>query len=212
MAAMYPVMVIDQTGLSADAINLCLTISLPALGRIHTSHPNTSYWIDAVCIDQLDDIERSEQVAIMDKIYQRADANPIWLGNNYDDTAKVNDILHDTMLLEAEEQHLSAEVESLFDQYGILATLFSRRTISKFWFRFYLSTGFTICRHCRSLLSQGTYTCDVGNVSIDVEPIQKATEFLARRKIPSGHFSYGNENLCDDCANPTSELAASCCQ
>ena len=38
------------------------------------------YWIDAICINQADDIERSEQVGLMNRIYQKAAAVTIWLG------------------------------------------------------------------------------------------------------------------------------------
>ena len=38
------------------------------------------YWIDAICINQADDIERSEQVGLMNRIYQKATAVTIWLG------------------------------------------------------------------------------------------------------------------------------------
>lgn len=38
------------------------------------------YWIDAICINQADDVERSEQVGLMNRIYQKAAAVTIWLG------------------------------------------------------------------------------------------------------------------------------------
>ncbi|KAI4923348.1 hypothetical protein J4E85_008385 [Alternaria conjuncta] len=38
------------------------------------------YWIDQICIDQEDPIERSEQVRIMNKIYKQAKTVLIWLG------------------------------------------------------------------------------------------------------------------------------------
>ncbi|PQE15262.1 Heterokaryon incompatibility protein [Rutstroemia sp. NJR-2017a BBW] len=37
-------------------------------------------WIDGVCINQIDDIEKSQQVPLMGEIYQRADRVVVWLG------------------------------------------------------------------------------------------------------------------------------------
>ena len=53
------------------------------------------YWIDALYIDQLNDEERSEQVTITDKIFQRANAVDLWLGQAYPDTQETNDIVRD---------------------------------------------------------------------------------------------------------------------
>lgn len=38
------------------------------------------YWVDAICINQVNDVERSEQVELMTRIYQQAAAVTIWLG------------------------------------------------------------------------------------------------------------------------------------
>jgi hypothetical protein len=43
---------------------------------------NAWYWIDALCINQSDDIERSQQVRLMTRIYQTAYAVDVWLGVN----------------------------------------------------------------------------------------------------------------------------------
>jgi Heterokaryon incompatibility protein (HET) len=51
------------------------------------------FWIDAICINQLDNKERSAQVNMMDKIYQKAEAVDVWLGKWTPDAGKVNGIL-----------------------------------------------------------------------------------------------------------------------
>lgn len=38
-------------------------------------------WIDAICINQANDVERSQQVAMMGDIYKRADRVVVWLGS-----------------------------------------------------------------------------------------------------------------------------------
>ncbi|PVH69289.1 HET-domain-containing protein, partial [Cadophora sp. DSE1049] len=42
-------------------------------------------WIDAVCINQNDDVEKSGQVAMMSSIYQNADSVLVWLGSAPED-------------------------------------------------------------------------------------------------------------------------------
>jgi hypothetical protein len=59
--------------------------SLLELWRIATAHnslvsPNTYYWIDAICVDQTNDMERGQQVNMMDAIYTNAKCVIIWLG------------------------------------------------------------------------------------------------------------------------------------
>ena len=42
------------------------------------------YWIDAICINQEDDLEKSSQVALMGEIYKEAANAIVWLGSTYD--------------------------------------------------------------------------------------------------------------------------------
>ena len=53
-----------------------------ALKRFRTQDKPRVLWIDAVCIDQSNDAERSAQVAIMSKIYAAASRVLIWLGED----------------------------------------------------------------------------------------------------------------------------------
>ena len=54
------------------------------LPRIRASRP--LLWVDAVCINQEDRVERSSQVRIMRDIYQRSRSVWIWLGNSSNDS------------------------------------------------------------------------------------------------------------------------------
>ena len=46
-------------------------------------YPDRLYWVDQVCIDQENAIEKSEQVAMMGNIYSSAYRVIAWLGNSY---------------------------------------------------------------------------------------------------------------------------------
>jgi hypothetical protein len=54
---------------------------------IHIRKPNQEVrlWIDAVCINQADDIEKSWQVGLMARIYAHANGTLVWLGPNHRD-------------------------------------------------------------------------------------------------------------------------------
>ena len=55
------------------------------LRRIRTETETVRLWVDAICINQKNDIERSEQVANMSTIYANAAATVIWLGESDED-------------------------------------------------------------------------------------------------------------------------------
>lgn len=55
-----------------------------ALKRFRTQNRPRVLWVDAVCIDQSNDTERSAQVAIMAQIYAAASRVLIWLGEDSD--------------------------------------------------------------------------------------------------------------------------------
>jgi hypothetical protein len=49
---------------------------------------------DALCINQNDNNERAEQVALMSEIYSRAQKVIIWLGENYSDVDPASDTIY----------------------------------------------------------------------------------------------------------------------
>lgn len=53
-----------------------------ALRRMRHTNTIRLLWIDAVCINQSDEIERSDQVAMMNTIYGNGQRNLIWLGED----------------------------------------------------------------------------------------------------------------------------------
>lgn len=57
-----------------------------ALRHIQKPDRSTSIWIDAICINQEDELEKNHQVQMMDKIYDRALEVLVWLGPAKDDS------------------------------------------------------------------------------------------------------------------------------
>ncbi|KAL9045503.1 MAG: hypothetical protein Q9214_001459, partial [Letrouitia sp. 1 TL-2023] len=56
-----------------------------ALKAIRISDTSRTIWIDAICIDQDDKEERSEQVKLMGEVYRGAEKVIAWLGDDTDD-------------------------------------------------------------------------------------------------------------------------------
>ncbi|KAF4957076.1 hypothetical protein FSARC_11407 [Fusarium sarcochroum] len=54
-----------------------------ALQYLRKHAANTPYWIDAICINQDDVLERNRQVRMMHHIYFRAETVVVWLGKRY---------------------------------------------------------------------------------------------------------------------------------
>ena len=131
-----------------------------ALQQIISSVPHEPYfWIDAICINQSDLVERGAQVSIIGEIYQRATLVYIWLGKSNQDTAAVmqivsklaamaaskDDILYAIVAFEMEWNNDSYDLASgrIFQKHGLpylddpswsaLLSFFERSWFSRAW-------------------------------------------------------------------------------
>ncbi|KAI0532786.1 heterokaryon incompatibility protein-domain-containing protein [Xylaria digitata] len=71
--------------ISCDETNASLQVSsncYDALRRLRLKYVARTLWIDAICIDQKNDLERSSQIKIMGRIYATAEASVIFLGDH----------------------------------------------------------------------------------------------------------------------------------
>lgn len=70
-----------------------------ALQRMRLPDRTRAIWIDAICINQADDVEKSHQVAFMADIYSHTSRNLVWLGPDDDHTkaalAAISDVIED---------------------------------------------------------------------------------------------------------------------
>ena len=177
----------DQLELLVHGRNRSLPTNLVlAISELSNRSLSGYYWIDALCIDQLNHRERNEQVMIMDKIFQRATAVDVWLGKAYPDTQKINDIVQDLVGLQEQEQKwlgpppwTTGEDLLLPSDWKTLVRIFSRRWFHRLW---------TLQEF--ALADEVNILC--GNVTIDIGKLLKAARFLADHQIPM-MLSYGNE-------------------
>ncbi|EXL93390.1 heterokaryon incompatibility protein-domain-containing protein [Fusarium oxysporum II5] len=64
-----------------------------ALSRIRSISTSVIVWADAICINQLDDEERSYQVGLMTSIYKKASMVALWLGPEANDSYAATELL-----------------------------------------------------------------------------------------------------------------------
>ncbi|EGY19013.1 hypothetical protein VD0002_g1954 [Verticillium dahliae] len=75
---------------------LPITASLDtALRHIRSDKQDVMIWIDQICINQTDAIEKTTQVQIMEKIYSKADQVIVWLGPSADGSDEMMDCWQD---------------------------------------------------------------------------------------------------------------------
>ncbi|KAG7128656.1 Heterokaryon incompatibility protein 6 like [Verticillium longisporum] len=75
---------------------LAITASLDtALRHIRSEEQDVMIWIDQICINQTDAIEKTTQVQIMEKIYSKADQVIVWLGPSADGSDEMMDCWQD---------------------------------------------------------------------------------------------------------------------
>lgn len=75
-----------------DGIQLPVTLSLDtAMRHLRHSTETTTVWIDQLCINQVDNTEKSDQILLMAQIYGKAEEVLAWLGPEADDSDAVMD-------------------------------------------------------------------------------------------------------------------------
>ena len=75
--------------ITVNGVDVKVTRSLEEALRALRTQGHTLVWVDALCINQLDIIERSRQIARMSTIYRVAERVIAWLGKEDEDSPKV---------------------------------------------------------------------------------------------------------------------------
>jgi hypothetical protein len=136
----------DTQTILVDGHSLSVTSNLhDALQHIRDTNQSITLWIDAICINQIDTNERSQQVQMMKAIFSKADSVLAWIGPSSDHSGAAiefislfaNPSVDANMLLEhaeSEGAQLQNSVHDLFrrDYWGrvwIVQELASARTV-----------------------------------------------------------------------------------
>ncbi|OTB15164.1 hypothetical protein K445DRAFT_36833, partial [Daldinia sp. EC12] len=109
-------------------------------------HYDRDLWVDAICIDQGDEAERSQQVSIMADIYKLAECVIVWLGTAKEFTPKALELIEclsqlgrDDMLTINPQAFDDIHNKELLggsnspEHWGALAWLFGRRWFTRAW-------------------------------------------------------------------------------
>jgi hypothetical protein len=144
-----------------------------ALVRLQERGLNQQIWIDALCINQANNFEKSHQVPLMRQIYRRADEVLCWLGTEDEETPLAFDLLErwaDAILsmspsLEKwsrgkEMRQAVASIERPFDEqeWRAVKSLFRRA----YWERIWIVQEVSLAH--RSILICGNYEIDFEKV------------------------------------------------
>lgn len=92
-----------------------------ALRYLRRKEREVTFWIDAICINQEDIDERTQQVALMTNIYQRARQVQIWLGPEADDSEMVMEFFE-----EFDEKPMKLVNQSLLESDSTEAWIYGR--------------------------------------------------------------------------------------
>ncbi len=108
-----------------------------ALRRLRHTDGCTSLWIwvDAVCINQENEVEKGEQVQQMRNVYQNAEEVSIWLGPADQDSVLAWKLMNDIFSSQTEKRHLEPERLTQFNesQFRALQNVFRRDYFWRIW-------------------------------------------------------------------------------
>ncbi|GKU06031.1 heterokaryon incompatibility protein or allele [Fusarium langsethiae] len=123
-----------------------------ALVELQASCPETPIWVDALCINQSDPIERCSQVSVMNQIYGKANRVVVWLGKPFPELeAGINaaerigteSVPHTLRMIQDQFWGFNSDLSMMPDKYGMdpideeealgLVTLFMSNWFARVW-------------------------------------------------------------------------------
>lgn len=102
-----------------------------ALKSLRHEEEEKVLWVDALCINQQDPIEKADQVARMRDIYSQAHATCVWLGPSEDDSDTAMDFVRGSHMLDVENPKL--RLDDINPPWQALQALFARSWWGRMW-------------------------------------------------------------------------------
>ena len=167
------------------------------LKRFRAPNIRRNLWIDAICLNQNDAMEKAHQVPDMGRIYEKARGVHIWLGPEDKDTAGIFGFLNEVVFVPSlgsrysEKQLLRVAVKHLPQNSNPLAEFFLR----PWFFRRWVVQEAWLARQASS-----TFYC--GRHSVPLETMVKA----ATRLQSSNMFDYAI-NMVADLGRPSRKVS-----
>jgi hypothetical protein len=181
--------------------------------RNNDSHVSKSYWIDAICINQKDSVERSRQVHMMGTIYRSAAIVYAWLGEEDENTEiafKLIEALRNRCTGTERRERIKGLLEITPDclssaditkKLGVCADLNAWKSLAKLFQRRYLTRVWII----QEITLANTMIALCGSHTVEWVAITIVSEFLAVTtwsrwisSLPGSHpSSHGVPNILD---------------
>lgn len=121
------------------------TLALANMNQESDLEPNLNLWIDAICIDQSDEDEKSGQIPRMSEIYMRASEVSVWIGEEDETSGKAINLVESCLKL---DQLDSLMTDSHSDAWDAFATLLRRPWFSRRWIVQELTRAKTAMMYC----------------------------------------------------------------
>lgn len=119
-----------------NGVPLQVTESLvAAMGQLRERYPGRLFWIDAICINQQDPIERAAQVQLMRDIYRSAENVVVYLGEDSPGLDRAVRLFHQ-LQAEAEVWDASKDNGTKVDRTGMVRSKFPP-PYDEVWYRFH---------------------------------------------------------------------------
>ncbi|KAH7131235.1 heterokaryon incompatibility protein-domain-containing protein, partial [Dactylonectria macrodidyma] len=97
-----------------DTSYLRITHNVDALLRRLRRRKKRRYlWVDAICLDQNDETEKTQQIPVMGRIFEEATMVHIWLGHEDDMTAKIFAVFRKVSVLPEVKQQMAETIATL---------------------------------------------------------------------------------------------------
>jgi hypothetical protein len=114
-----------KLGVTANLHSALLRLRDPVLERV--------MWIDAVCINQQDTTERSDQVRIMAVIYSRASRVVVWLGESENDSDRAVEVIHLAAIGQSKDESGKSQEKSQEKSQDAVIALLRRSWFRRVW-------------------------------------------------------------------------------
>jgi hypothetical protein len=137
----YPVTMYDDTGVreglqTMTPFNSSGTFYIrsnlaAALRQFRKETEDVNIWVDALCINQADVKEKTEQVSRMDEIYSQATFVCVWLGAGKNETRETFDFLRHILDLKVLDDLVKTKAQ--VEKWVLVVTLMKNRWFSRRW-------------------------------------------------------------------------------
>jgi hypothetical protein len=164
-----------------------------ALQHLRRKNEVRILWVDAICINQMDYDEKSEQVGKMDKIYRQASNVCIWLGDSSNESDMAMSFLHKVLDLNLFDDLVRTANKETSKQWQALISLMSRPWFTRRWVVQEIALASAATLHCGNKMIKWTDFAD----AVDLVGADSTLNSLwEARTIPATHLVYASNNLC----------------